>query len=131
MHAQRTATAVGQDLEVSPGLRGFHHSESVFLAGDGYVVRVVTRDLQEHAAVGAAFVGLSSRMQKARAEAEARSNVFSIANGVANFLQLRFVRFIHLNIAEHGEVIARANAAEMGAEIIGQRIPTPKCTGVS
>src|SRR5208337_338216 len=48
VHAQRAAIAVGQNLEVSASLCRFHHSESVLLSGDGQVLGVVARDLQEH-----------------------------------------------------------------------------------
>ncbi len=122
MHTQGAAAAIGEDLEISAGLRTFYHSERVFLTGDRYVSRVVTRDLQKYAAVGAAFVGLSGRVQKTRAEAEASSNAFGITNGVANSLQLRFVGLVHLNVAKQGKVVACTNAREMGAEIFGQRL---------
>ena len=100
VHAERAAAAVGKDLKIAACLRRFHHSERVFLAGNLEIVRVVARDLQEYAAVGAAFICLSSGMQKARTEAEARRNLFSIADGQPNFLQTRFVGGIHLNVRQ-------------------------------
>src|SRR6266851_2122435 len=59
MHTQGAPASVGEDLEISAGLCGFHHSEGVFLSRDWYIVGIVTRDLQKYAAIGAAFVGLS------------------------------------------------------------------------
>src|SRR5438445_4620043 len=128
MHTQSTAAAVGEDLEISAGLRSLHHSERVPLAGNGHIDGVVARDLQKYAAVGAAFVRLAGRMQKTRAEAEARRDVFGIANGVAKLLQLGFVSVVHLNVPEQTKVVACANPAEMGAEIFGHRLSSAQCS---
>src|SRR4051812_44599890 len=86
--AEGTAAAVGEDLEVAPGLRGLDYAEGVAMAGDGEVDGIVAGDLQEHARVGAAFVGLAGRVQEARAEAERRCDVARIPHGVSDRLDL-------------------------------------------
>ena len=72
MDAKRAAAALGEDLEIAAGLRRFDDAEGVFLARNRQVACVVAGDLQEHAGVRAALVGLPGRVQEARAEAEAR-----------------------------------------------------------
>ncbi len=110
MHTQGAAAAIGEDLEISAGLCRLHYAEGVFLAGNRYVVGVVAGDLEEYTAVGSAFVGLTGRVQKTRAEAEACRDVLGVADCMTNFLQLRFMGFVHLNVAQHGKVIAVSDA---------------------
>src|SRR5260370_14706448 len=110
MPKQGAAPAIGEDLEISAGLCGLHYAEGGFLAGNRYVVGVVEGDLEEYTGVGSAFVGLTGRVQKTRAEAEARRDVLGVADCMADFLQLRFMGFVHLNVAKHGEVVAVSDA---------------------
>src|SRR6266403_916405 len=77
VHAQRPALAVGQNLEIAPSLCCLYYSESVLLPGNRQVLGVVAGDLQEHAAIRAAFISLSSRVQKTRSKAEARRHTFA------------------------------------------------------
>ena len=62
MHAQRAPAAFGQDVEIAAGLGRLDHAEAGLLAGHGEIPGIVGRDLQEYAAVGAAFVGLAGGM---------------------------------------------------------------------
>src|SRR5216684_2287962 len=99
MDTQGATLTVCQDLKISAGLGGFDDAESIFLAGDGQVSSVVTGDLQEDSGVGAAFVGLSGRVQKAWAKAETGGDVHAVAHGVADALELVFVRGVHLDVS--------------------------------
>ena len=92
MHAQSAPPAVGQDLEIAAGLRRLDHAESVFLSGNGQVGCVIAGNLQEDAAVRAAFVGLPGRMQKARAKAKTGGYAMPVANSVPDGLQPLFMR---------------------------------------
>jgi hypothetical protein len=86
MNAQRSSIAFRQNVEVASGLRGFDDSESVLLFRDRQVLRVFASDLEEDAAVRAAFVGLSSGVQEAGAEAETGRDALTVADGCPQFL---------------------------------------------
>src|SRR6266581_7333922 len=86
MNAQGSSIAFRQNVEVASSLRGFDDSESVFLSGDWQILRVVAGDLQEYAAVRAAFVGLSGGVQEAGAEAETGRDALAVADGCPQFL---------------------------------------------
>ena len=117
VHAQGAAAAVREDLEISAGLRGFDHAESVLRAGHGKIVSVVAGDLQEHAGVRAAFVCLAGGVQEARTKAEASGDLFLRREQRREFpASCASCLCIHLHVAEHGEVIAGANAGEMGLQ---------------
>jgi hypothetical protein len=62
VHAQSAPAAFRKHREVSARLRSLHHTEGVFLFGNGEIGSVVTRDLQEDAAVGPALVRLTCRV---------------------------------------------------------------------
>src|ERR1700676_4043681 len=64
MDAQHTPVAFGQDIEIAARLRGLDDAEGVFLARHLEIGGGVAGDLQEHAGIGAAFVGLSGRMKE-------------------------------------------------------------------
>src|SRR6266700_2216560 len=100
MYTQRAATAVYKDLNIPPCLCRLHCSECIFLAGNGHSVGVVAGDLQKYTAVGATFICLAGGMQETRTEAEASGNLFSVPYGVADLLQARFMRRIHLNVGQ-------------------------------
>ena len=97
-----------------------------FWPGTGRSDRVVAGDLQEDAGIRAALVGLAGGMQEARAKAKTGGDAFLVADGVANRLQLRFVRVVHLDVAEHGEIIAGVEASEMRAQIADERRVTSR-----
>src|SRR5215472_10802969 len=109
VHAQSAAAALREYLEISACLSGFDHTEGVFLPRDGEIQGVVTGDLQEDAAVGAAFVGLPGGMQETRAEAQTGGDFLGVADGLPNGLQGLFVIAVHREVAENSEVVARAN----------------------
>ena len=116
MHAKRAAPAFGENREISASLRRFHHAERVFLAGHFDIDRVVAGDLEEDARVRAAFVGLTGRVQKARAESRHGRDFFVVAHRDAgsSAAPSRCAAFI-VDVAEHAEVIAGLNAIEMRA----------------
>src|SRR5262249_39466248 len=122
MNAQDAAVAFGKHLEVAPRLCGFDNAEGVFLPRHRNVRLIIASNLQEDAAVRPALVCLSCGMQEARAEAETSRNALAVANGVTQLLQLRLVGFVHLDVAEHGKVIARLDAVQVSFEIAGKRL---------
>src|SRR5437868_4198193 len=130
MHSQRAASAFGQYLEITTRLRGFHYSESIFLARDRNIGGVIAGDLKKYARVWAALVGLSSRVQKTRPEAEARCHMLRIADCMTNLLQPRLVINIHLDVAEDGKIVSLANASEMNAKVIFQRVLVSQRAGI-
>ena len=113
MDAQSAAAAFGENGKVTAGLRGFHDAKRILLAGDRQILGILAGNLQEDAAVGAALVGLSGGMQKARAEAENGGDFFLVANGVANTLQKFVVCRIHSDVAEDAKIIARPKPQNM------------------
>src|ERR1700722_6749392 len=122
MHPQCSASALGQNLEISAGLRGFYYAESKFLSRHGQFHGIVAGDLQEYPRVRAAFVGLPRRMQETRAEAKNGGNAFLVAHGVADRLERLLMLGVHLDVAEDGEVVAGFDARQMRLEIPGERV---------
>src|SRR5215831_458567 len=113
MDTQGSATAFGENVEIAASLRSLYDAKCVFLARHGEIGSVVAGDLQKDAAVRPAFVGLACRVQEARTEAEARGDFLFVADNMAKFLENFFVFGIHGNVAEDGEVVARADPSEM------------------
>ncbi len=122
MDPQGPASAFRQDLEVSPGLRRFHHAERVLLPGHGQVGGIVAGDLQKDSAVRSALVGLAGGMEEARTKSETGGHSLPVAQRQAQFLQKRFVRGIHLDVSQQGKVIAGTRALDVGAQISRQRL---------
>ena len=58
-YPDRDAVALREDLEIPSGLGRFDHTERVLLSRHGQIDGVVTGDLQKHAGVRPALVGLS------------------------------------------------------------------------
>src|SRR5579871_3719200 len=100
MHAQRAPATFRKHLEVTARLRRLHHTERVLLPGHRNVLGVVTRDLEEYAAVRAALVRLPGRVEEARSEAQTRGDFLRVAHAVSNALERHFVRLVHLDIRE-------------------------------
>src|SRR5579883_2675837 len=117
MNAQSTAVAFGKNLKVAAGLRRLYHSEGVLLPGHRKIGGIVTRDLQEHAGIRAAFISLAGRMEKAESKTEARGDAAFVADKVANRLKLGLVGPIAIEIAEQRKVIAgRSEERRVGKE---------------
>ena len=110
MNTQGAASALGQDLNVTPRLGCLDDTEGVGLSGDGEVHGIVARDLKEDAGVSSPFVGLAGGVQEPRAEADTGGNVLGVANFRANRCKNGFVLGIHLDVAEQGEVVAGSEA---------------------
>ena len=115
MDPQCPAAALCEDLEVSARLSRFDDSECVRLPGNRQVGCIVTGDLQNDPAIGAAFVCLTSGVKKSRAEFQAGGHPFFVTKGMAQFLQQGFVFGVHLDIGQQREVVACARAFDMSA----------------
>src|SRR5205814_2201915 len=84
MDAERAAASLGEDRKIPARLRGLDDAERVFLPGHGHILRVITGNLQEDAAVGATLVPLAGGVQEPRAEAEARRDALAVADPVTD-----------------------------------------------
>src|SRR6185503_8563673 len=120
VHAQCPSLAVGKNLEIAAGLRCFHNTERVLCPRYGQIVGVVTGNLQEDSLIRAALIRLSCRMQKARAETKTSGYLLGIPDSMTNLLQSSFVFPVHLNVAQHREVVAGLNAVEVGLYMSGK-----------
>ena len=132
---QRATATLHQHLEVAAGLRGLDHAEAVGMAGHVDIGRIVAGDLQEHAGIRPAFVGLPGRMLEARSEAEAGRGTRLVANARAHRGQRLRVRLVALDVGQQRDVIARlcagVHAAEMALQITGQRVVPAELGGVA
>src|SRR6266571_5143279 len=108
MHAQRSAIALRQHLEIPTGLRRFHRPKSVLLSGYWKIVGVIARDLQEDSAVWAALICLTSGVQETRAKAQTGCHMLAISHGMAHRLKRCFMRAVHLHIRQQRHVVTRA-----------------------
>src|SRR5215470_19265306 len=120
MHAQGSAAALRKHGKITTRLRGLDDPESVLLPWDGEIGGVIAGNLEKDAGIGTALVGLAGGMKEPRAKAKAGGASFGVAHLMAHALQSFFVRVVHLDVAEEGEVIARADAAQMRAESLGE-----------
>src|SRR5689334_3673723 len=106
MHTQSASFALDQDLKITPRLRRFYHSKSIFLPWYWEINSVLTGDLQEDPGIWAAFVCLSGGVKKAWTEAQACCSAFAVAYGVTDFLEEFFVLVVHFQIGQQGQVIS-------------------------
>jgi hypothetical protein len=116
MHAKRAAAALGQHIEVATRLRRLHDTKCRSVSRNRQIVRILARDLQKHASVWSALVGLAGRMEKARAKADAGCHMTPVADGKAHLLQHVRVRPVARHVGEEGGVVAGPRAAEMRFE---------------
>ena len=117
---------IDQHLEIAARLRGLDDAEGVLAARHQDVGRIVGSNLQEHPAVGSAFVGLAGGVQKARSEFEATGRATGIADRPANRLQQPLVRRVHLDVGEQGEVVAGLETVQVRFEVRDER-PLTAC----
>src|SRR5438093_533996 len=110
-----------EDLEIPPGLGGLDHAEGVSMAGHRKVLGVVAGHLHEDAAGRAPFVGLSRRMQEARAEAETCRDTLAVANRMPRLLEKLLVAGVHREVGQQREIVTRPEPAEVSPEIGHQR----------
>src|ERR1022692_565991 len=122
MDAEGPPPAVRQHLEIAARLGGLHRAERVRLARDREIVGIVAGDLQEHAAVRPALVGLSGGVQEARSEAETGGHLLPVAHRVPDGLQGALMRLIHFDVAQEREVIAGRQAAQVRLHVAGKRL---------
>ena len=88
-------------------------AETRLLAGHLEIPVLVGRDLQEHAVVWPALVGLSGRMQEARAELGAGSEMLLVTHRMPHLLQRVDMRTVALDIGQQRDIVAAAGAREM------------------
>ncbi len=117
MQADGAATVLLQRLQVAQRLRVLQRAETVWLAGDGYILRVLRRDLDEQAGVGPALVQLPGRMQETRPEAQRRRDVQAVAQREASPLKLTLNRFVVGQIGHDRHVVARLHLLEERGDI--------------
>ena len=127
MHAQSPPAAFGQHAEIAASLRCLDHAEARLLARHRQIPVVIGGDLQEHPAVGTAFVGLPGRMLEARPEFGAGRDMSPVAHRQSHVLQTSDMGGVTLDIGEQRDIVVSAGAGEMrlqpGAEIaIGARL---------
>ncbi len=113
MCPQRAPAALQQHTEIAAGLRGFDHAETRAVRRNRQILGVVRRDLQKHAAVRPAFVGLPGGMQETRAEFETGRDMAPVAHREPRFLQGRSIGIVTRDVGQHGDVFAGSDAAEM------------------
>ena len=78
MHAQHAPTAFDQHVEIAARLRRLDNAEAVVMAGHRGR-RLVAGDLQEHAGVRAALIGLAGECRNLGAKAEAGGDSPAVA----------------------------------------------------
>src|SRR5450432_4116708 len=104
MNAQGAAVAIRENLKIAASLSSFHNSESVFLPGYGEVGGIVAGDLQKHAGVWTALIGLSGGVQEARTEAQTRGHFLFVADRMTHRLQLSLVRVVALDVSKKAKI---------------------------
>src|SRR5215203_5551656 len=119
MQPQRAALARQEHLEVPTRLGGLDDTERVLLSRDRDINGIITRDLQEHAGIRSALVGLPGRMQEARTELQACRDALRAEDVMANGLQIAIVGVVHLDVGEQCEVVAAAKSIDVSSEDVG------------
>ena len=80
MNAQGAPVALGENLEITARLRRFDDAEGVALAGHGQIDGIIAGELQKHAGVGAALIGLAGGVQESRTESETCGHALLVAD---------------------------------------------------
>src|SRR5690242_21897432 len=96
VYTQCAPLAQHQHLEIAPRLRRLDNAETVFAARDRDIGRRIAGDLQKHAGVWPALVGLTGRVQETRTEPEAGCNFLAVADHRTDVLQRAQVLLIAL-----------------------------------
>src|SRR5260370_22186017 len=121
MDAQGATAALGENGKVAAGLRCFHHAKCVLLSRDRQILGIVAGDLQEDAAVGAAFIRLSGGVQEARTETENGGHFFLVADSVANRLQGLLIGGIYFVLGKDAKINARLRTRKISPHDLSQR----------
>jgi hypothetical protein len=121
MDAQDTPVAFDQHLEVAARSRRLDNTESVFLTRYLDIGRIVASDLQEHAGVRAALVGLPGGMQEPRSEAEAGGDALAVADQDADILERFAVACVAFDVGEEPAIVAFSDSLEMCRKTFHQR----------
>ncbi len=121
MHAKHPPIALGQHLEIATCFRRLDDTEGVFLVRYLEIGGIVAGDLQEHAGIRAAFVGLSRRMKEPRSKSEAGGDAFAVADQDADILKSVAMLLVAFDIGEERAIIAVSNSREMCRENLHER----------
>ena len=121
VHTQKTPAALGEHVEIAARLRRLDDAEAVGLTRHRHILGGFVGDLQEHAAVRPAFVGLPGRMQEARTEADAGRGTGTIADHSAHALQRLDMRRVAVDIGEQRDIAAGIGPAEMRLQRVRER----------
>src|SRR2546425_13181347 len=100
MDPQGAAAALDEDEKVAARLGGLHGAERVRPPGHREILRVVARDLEEHARVRAPLVRLPGRVQEARPETHARRDPVMVPDPPPDRLERGLVRRGHLEVGD-------------------------------
>lgn len=126
MDAKRAATAFDQDVEVTAGLRRLDNAEAVGMARHFDVDWIVACNLQKHAGVRAALIGLPRRMLETRPKAKAGGSAGFVADTRAHPGQCLRIRLVALDVGQQRDIVARfcpaVHTAEMTPQVAGQGI---------
>ncbi len=118
---KHTPVALGQHLEVAARLRRLDDTERIFLIRHLQIGGIVAGDLQEHAGVRPALVGLARRMKEPRPEAEASGDALAVADQDADILECVAMLLVAFDIGEERAIIPFSNSLEMRREIFHER----------
>jgi hypothetical protein len=130
MQAQDAPPALAEHLEVALCLRRLDGAETVLMPRQPpqppqpphiEIGGVVAGDVQKHAGVRAALIGLTGRMEKARSEAETGGDPLAVADHDADRLQRFAVKRIALDISEERAIVPGPQPLEVRREIFDER----------
>src|SRR5260221_11418877 len=113
MHAQRTAAALGQHVEIATGLRGLDHAESSLLTGYREILRVIGGDLQKYAVVWTALISLSGGIQKTWTKFGTSGDMAVVADLQRQAREGGDMPAMSLDISDDRAIIARARTVRM------------------
>ena len=113
MDAQRAPAALSQHVEIAARLRRLDDTKRVFLPRDRQILGIVAGDLQKHAAIRPALIGLTGRMQKARTKADAGRRSSAVADYAAQTLHHFDMGRVAFDVSEQSRIISGADAGEM------------------
>ena len=116
MHAQGTAFALAQHVKITTCLCALDHAKGVAGAGYGQVPRIIRRNLEEHAGVGASCVGLTCGVEEARPKTCGGGNGFGIAHMQAGVLEPFRRLAVALDKGQQGHVVTGLDTVKVGFE---------------
>src|SRR5882724_2350699 len=113
MNPQRPSSAFGEHVEIAACRRCLDDTKTRLLARHRQIPGVIGGDLQEHAAVRTALVGLAGRMQETRAEFGAGGDVALVAHRRTHFVQDADRAAVAGDIGQQRHIVAAARTREV------------------